>query len=65
MYCNQGFPKLYKVGNGANDGLRRKEQKKSMPPVGIEPRTSCDLLWCLSDCAKLTFGCQSESLRPS
>ena len=36
---------------------------KKLPVAGIQPSTSCDLLRCLVNRTKLTFGCQSESLR--
>ena len=46
------FPKLYKFSNVDNKGLRKEEQnkQKKKTPVGIEPKTSCDLLWCLANC---------------
>ena len=31
-----------------------------LPPVGIEPKTSCHLLRCLANCVMLSFGFQSE-----
>ena len=47
------FPKLYKVGNNVNKGIRKEEQnkfsKRKVASIGIEPRTSCYLLWCLAN----------------
>ena len=59
------FLKLYKIGKVANKDLQVKGQNKfsKNSPVGIEPRTSCDLVWCLSNCTILAIGCQSEVLR--
>ena len=58
------FHKSYKL---CNKGLCREEKNKFSNKIAttarIEPRTFCDLFWCLADCANLTFGCQSDSLR--
>ena len=41
------FPYLYKIGNVGNKGFCRENKinsTKKLPPVGIEPETSFDLL---------------------
>ena len=50
------FLKLYKFDNVAKKCLHVEEQNQ-LTPVEIEPRTSCDLSWCQTNCAKWTcFG---------
>ena len=44
-------------------GKRTINLAKKLFPVWKKPRTSEDSLWCLANCAKLTFNSQSESLR--
>ena len=52
------FPKICNVGKTAHKGTVENNRTNSakLPAVGIEHRTSCDLLWCLPNCANLTFG---------
>ena len=49
---NWGFPKLFKFDSVANQGLQAEEKNKfskELPAVGIEPRTSHDPLWFLTE----------------
>ena len=57
------YTKLETLPTKAYAGKGKINSSKKLIPVKIESWTTCGLLWCLSICAKLTFACQSESLR--